>query len=187
MKLRIFLLIAFLLLHSISCNKNRRIFEVENIVKGWIGKCIQLPDVKPIIPYSRVKDTTQYTKSYNKAYKILLYTDSTGCTSCKLQLYLWKKYIKELNSQVDFMFYFHTKTEEELLLFFKREQFVYPIYIDSKDELNKLNKLPENPQYQCFLLNNNNKILSLGNPTHNSRIWELYKKIILGKVSEKYP
>jgi hypothetical protein len=36
-------------------------------------------------------------------------------------------------------------------------------------------------------LNKNNKVLAIGNPVYNPSIWELYKKIITGEISDKLP
>jgi hypothetical protein len=59
---------------------------------------------------------------------------------------------------------------------------------DKNDELNnKLNHFPNNPTFQCFLLDKNNKVLAIGNPANNTKIWELYKKIITGEVSDESP
>jgi hypothetical protein len=151
---------------------------VEHIVKDWTGKSLMFPEhLEPVYP---LKDDT-VTSAMNedaKEFKILFYVDSTGCTSCKLHLHLWKMYIKELSSVVDFKFYFYPKTEEELLFLLRRERFSYPVYIDSNDEINKLNRFPNNPAFQCFLLDKDNKVLAIGNPATNYKVWELYRKII---------
>jgi hypothetical protein len=82
------------------------------------------------------------------------------------------------------MFYFHPKTEEELLFILKHELFAYPVFFDKKNELDKLNNLPTNPLYQCFLLDKNNNVLIIGNPVYNQKIWELYQQTIIGEISE---
>jgi hypothetical protein len=161
--------------------------EIERLVKDWTGKTIVIPEhVKCVHPLR--DDTVRYTMDEDiKEYKILFYVDSTGCTHCKLHLHIWKMYIKELSSKVDFKFYFYPKTEEELLFLLNKERFAYPVYIDSNDELNSLNRFPANPAFQCFLLDRNNKILAAGNPAENYKVWELYRKIITGKARDKMP
>jgi hypothetical protein len=98
---------------------------------------------------------------------------------------MWKPYVEELKSEVDFLVYFQYKCEEELLSILTNEQFMYPVYIDNNDELNKLNKFPDNIMYQCFLLDSDNKVIAIGNPVHNIKIMELYQQIITGEVSDK--
>jgi hypothetical protein len=63
----------------------------------------------------------------------------------------------------------------------RTEKFVYPVCIDEKDSLNILNKFPSEMEYQTFLLDRDNKIIAIGNPIHNSKIKNLYLKIIQGK------
>jgi hypothetical protein len=169
-----------------SC-KNGTINEVEYILKEWVGKNIKFPDLEPIIYSIKTKDISKYAITKDKAYKVLLYIDSTGCTSCKLRLSLWMSFIEDLRSKVDFLFYFHLKSDEEVLLILKQDMFVYPVYIDKNDSLNKLNSFPSNIYHQCFLLDNNNKVLAIGNPVHNFQIWDLYKQIITGEISDKPP
>ena len=54
-----------------------------------------------------------------------------------------------------------------------------------KNEINRLNHFPNKIEYQCFLLDSNNKVLMIGNPTLNQKIWELYKEVITDEVATK--
>jgi hypothetical protein len=90
-------------------------------------------------------------------------------------------------NKVDFLFYFQPKKEEDFAFLLKTERFKYPIYLDIKNEINQLNHFQTKMEYQCFLLDNSNKVLVIGNPTLNPKIWELYKKIITGEISDKPP
>jgi hypothetical protein len=178
---RLFSLILFFVVCLSAC-KDKKIVDAEHIMREWLGKAIQFPDIEPTILYGKTTDTSTYVVTDSIRYKILIYIDSIGCTSCKIGLKIWQTYIEELNSKVDFLFYFQPKTENELLSLFKRTQFIYPVYIDNNNEINKLNNLPSNPQYQCFLLNHANEVILVGNPVHNIKLWELYKKIISDTV-----
>jgi hypothetical protein len=166
----------------VACKDKKR-FKQNKIVREWIGKTIQFPNIDPT--YIITKGTFDSIES--KEFKILLYTDSTGCTRCKSRMYIWQNYIEELGNQVNFLFYFYPKNEESLLSMLKLEIFNYPVFIDNNDKLNKLNKFSNNSMFQCFLLDKNNKILAMGNPVNNPQIWKLYKQIITGEVSTKQP
>jgi len=48
-----------------------------------------------------------------------------------------------------------------------------------------LNRFPIQTQYQCFLLDKDNKVLMVGNPVLNYEIWKLYKEQIFGTTQEK--
>ncbi|MDR1339789.1 MAG: DUF1573 domain-containing protein [Prevotellaceae bacterium] len=157
--------------------------DIDKILAEWVGKTVLFSNSKAICI-----DSLNYiseTGTAPKKYKVLLYTDSTGCTSCRLRLHMWKPYVEELKSEVDFLFYFQNKSEKELLSILANEQFIYPVYIDNNDELNRLNKFPDNIMYQCFLLDSDNKVIAVGNPVHNVKIMELYQQIITSEVSDK--
>jgi hypothetical protein len=169
--------------------KDKKITETERIVNKWIGKTILFPNIETT--YINDEDSSLYISNFDikkiKEYKILFYADSTGCTECKLSLHMWKSYIEELSSKVAFLFYFQVKSKKKFLFLLKIKQFNYPVYIDSNNELDKLNKLPDNPLYQCFLLDKDNKVISIGNPANNPKVWKLYKQIITGEISDKPP
>jgi hypothetical protein len=172
--------IVFIALFLSACKDNNT--KVEFLVKEWIGKTIRLPEIKPTILYTK---TAEDVDNDNGQYKILFYIDSTGCTKCKLQLHLWLSLIEKYKGQIDFLLFFSSKNNDELFSLLKDERFKYKVYFDINDELNKLNRFPSNPQFQCFLLDKDNKVLAIGNPTNNPQIWELYEKIITKNISNK--
>lgn len=52
--------------------------------------------------------------------------------------------------------------------------------------MNKLNHFPTDMAFHTFLLDKENKVVAIGNPIHNSKVKELYLKIIQGeKIGEK--
>jgi hypothetical protein len=78
------LITCLLILSAIlfSCNKKRNKYgEAEKTVTEWMDKTIQFPDKMVLSVYGRDTLSTSFPDT---PYKILLYTDSTGCTSCKL-------------------------------------------------------------------------------------------------------
>jgi len=86
-----------------------------------------------------------------------------------------------LGDRVDFLFYFQPKNEKELLYVFKQNDFDYPVYLDRENRLDQLNGFPSQMEYKCFLLDGNNKVVAIGNPALNPKIWELYKRQITGE------
>jgi Protein of unknown function (DUF1573). len=185
--LPIFLLFALLLL-SFSCKNNARRSEAEKIVSEWVGKTIRIPDG---IPCSFKGKDTLYSP-LNTPYKIFVYIDSAGCTGCKAQFYKWNPVIEEialkLSDKVDLQFVIHPKDEKDLQFQFRRDNFIYPVFLDRTNEADKLNHFPQETLYQCFLLDDKNKVLLIGNPILNPQIWELYKQVISGEtdnLSEK--
>lgn len=119
-------------------------------------------------------------------YKVLVFVDSLGCTSCKLQLNKWKELIIETDSltggTVPFLFFFQSSDEKELYYLLKRDRFDLPVCIDREDRLNKLNGFPSDMTFQTFLLDKDNRVVALGNPVHNLAVKDLYRKQITGNL-----
>ena len=154
-------------------------------LKEWIGKEIILPDNMKFTIMGI--DTIDF--NFNKSkYKIVHYIDSIGCVSCKLKLPMWKEFINKMNSfqdSVSFIFIFQPKDIEELQYKLFCDNFNYPVYIDSDNQFNKINKLLTDDTFHTFLLNEKNHILSIGNPIENSSIKDLFLKIIQNKEITK--
>ena len=167
-----------------ACSESRE-EAVYRLVKEWTGKEIKFPERSVFTVQG--KDTVDFTYS-NADYKVLVYVDSVGCTSCKLQLDRWKKVIKEMTEEtgqdIPFLFFFHPKDMKELRYLTRRDAFTYPVCFDENDELNALNRFPSDMTFQTFLLNKDNKVVSIGNPVHNPKVKELYMKHITGSRSD---
>lgn len=158
-----------------SCNENKEKKEITQIVKEWQAKEIVFP--ANLIFTKHGKDTLDYEVPVS-TYKILMYVDSIGCTSCKLHLHKWREFISEVdsltNGSVPILFFFHPKDVREVSYLLKRDGIDIPVCIDVKDEMNLINRFPAHQEFQTFLLNGENKVLYIGNPVQNIRIKEMY-------------
>lgn len=184
----LFIITIFIEIGLLSCTENKN-DEFSKTVRDWTGKEIHFPE--NLACYFMNMDTT-CVNLYNDNFKILFYVDSLGCTSCRLkQLYVWKRIISESDSVFEkspvFLFFFNPKRAEEndLKSALKNSRFKYNVFIDSEDKIGKSNKFPLTQEFQCFLLDRNNKVLLIGNPASNPKIWELYKQTISGKAQEE--
>lgn len=168
-----------------SCN-NSEVCELKLLIKEWERKEILFPKETN---FTKLGAVTSDTLIITSNYKILVYVDSAGCTNCKLQLPKWKKIISELdlttNGNVQVLFFMHPKEKKEIQYLLKRDNFNHPVCIDEADSLNKLNHFPADERFHTFLLDENNKVLAMGNPIHNPKVKELYMKIILGDKAPK--
>ena len=168
-----------------SCKDNGKRQDIEKIVNEWVGKEIRFPGNTPC--YVSGKDTLPelYKEGFGKEFKILLYVDSAGCSSCRLKLLEWEQLMEEADSlfqgKVGFLLFFQPKSAKEIEYLFLRERFDYPVFMDINGTINDLNRFPQAMSYQCFLLDKNNKVLMIGNPVLNHRIWELFKEQLSGK------
>ena len=169
----------------VSCAESDK-ERLSRLVKEWERKEVLFP------PHSTFtiqgKDTVNF-KFKDADYKVVTYIDSVGCTSCKLQLHRWKEMVAEVDSLTDgrvpFLFYFHPKDMKELRYLTRRDNFTYPVCLDERDELNRLNQFPSDMTFQTFLLDKENKVVAIGNPILNPRVKELYLKLITGNSSMK--
>jgi hypothetical protein len=184
---RVLLFVAFCSIYSCSDNRKQKAI-VKSIVIEWVDREILFPAVTPCYFEEMSMDTSKYSSLLEYDYKVLLYVDSMGCTSCKLRLLDWKQLIGEADSvfagKMGFLFFFYPKNKKELRALLSSHQMDYPVFIDESNEINRLNNFPSKTEYQCFLLDKDNRVLLVGNPTLNPRIWELYKEVIMGKKAE---
>lgn len=172
------------LLIIIACQDKKK-EEAINSVKEWMGKEILFP--RNSIFTIRGKDTIDFNL-YKSEYKIVSYIDTAGCTSCRLKLAEWQRFMNEVDSitssHTPFVFYLYPKNTKDLLIEFRREAFDYPVCLDETDEFNRLNQLAKSNTLRTFLLNKENKIVTIGNPIENPNIKKFYLKILTGKEQE---
>ena len=164
-----------------SCSESRE-EAMLRLVNEWKDKSVIIP-VRSVFTVQG-KDVVDF--NYRDAeYKILVYTDSVGCTSCKLQLPKWKRMIAEVDSltggSVPFLFYFHAKDPKELRFYLRRDNFTYPVCFEEDDYINRLNRFPSDMTFQTMLLDKENKVVAIGSPVLNPKIKDLYLEIITGK------
>ena len=168
-----------------SCQESRE-EAMLRLVNKWNGKEIKFP-FRSVFTIQG-KDTVDFDFG-NADYKVITYIDSVGCTSCKLQLPRWKKFVAEVdsltNGRVPFLFYFHPKDMKELRYLTRRDDFTYPVCFDERDGLNRLNQFPTDMIFQTFLLDKDNKVVAMGNPIHNPKVKGLYLGLITGSRSSK--
>lgn len=172
---------------TFSC-KDKTEERIESLVQEWQGKEIKFPDNPIFTQY--VKDTVDYQIPASD-YKVVMYVDSIGCVSCKLQLPRWKEFIDQVdsvcNKGVPFLFFFQPKDNQELRRILRIDNFSLPVCIDTEDRFNKLNHFPSEMMFQTFLLDKDNKVVVIGNPIHNLKVRDLYLQKIAGITVNELP
>lgn len=176
-----------LLFFAMFCQKNDRA-KVESLVKEWNNKEIRFPDNPVFTRYAT--DTVPY-RIPKTDYKVVVFVDSVGCISCKLQLPKWKEFMHEVDSlsdgNVPFVFFFQTKNVRELRYILRRDNFSHPVCIDTEDSFYKLNRFPGEMMFQTFLVDSENRVKVIGNPIHNLSVKDLYLKEIAGIEAVSLP
>ena len=126
-------------------------------------------------------DTIDYDID-NCDYKILCFIDTVGCTLCKLNYAGWEQFMSEVNSNrnqtTNFLMIINTDRPEEITKASKRYHFNYPVSFDGKI-FNEVNPgLPYKSAVQTFLLDDENKVVAIGNPLYDSELRKQYKAVI---------
>ena len=178
MKKQLYILLLLSLLTACKEN-NKEKFAL--LVQEWQGKEIVFPQNMAFTRF--VTEPVDY-RIPDAEYKVLVYVDSIGCTSCKLQLPKWKELIAHVdsatNGNIPFIFVLQSKDDRELRYILKRDNFDRPVCIDRNNRFDELNQFPQDITFQTFLLDKDNKVKVIGNPVHNLAVRDLYLKQITG-------
>lgn len=125
---------------------------------------------------------TDKSEQKNYDYQIVLYTDSAGCTDCAFDLESWTDLMKSadttLSRSANFKFIFHPSAKSQLQTLIIKSNFKYPVYLDRDNHFYNENFIPEDLLLQCFLIDNKNKVLAVGNPIYRSEVWNYFKELI---------
>ena len=163
-----------------SCKEGKK-EQFARLVQEWQGKEIVFPQDMAFTRF--VTESVDY-RIPDAEYKVLVYVDSVGCTSCKLQLPKWQELIAHVdsatNGNIPFIFVFQSKDDRELRYILKRDNFDRPVCIDRNNRFDELNQFPQDITFQTFLLDKDNKVKVIGNPVHNLAVRDLYLKQITG-------
>ena len=174
------LYISLLLSLLTACKENNK-EKFALLVQEWQGKEIVFPQDMAFTRF--VTEPVDY-RIPDAEYKVLVYVDSVGCTSCKLQLPKWQELIAHVdsatNGNIPFIFVFQSKDDRELRYILKRDNFDRPVCIDRNNRFNSSNRFPQDITFQTFLLDKDNKVKVIGNPVHNLAVRDLYLKQITG-------
>lgn len=174
-------LICFVCFSLFSCNEQNK-KDIKKMVEEWSYKKIVFPNNPTFTRFAKDTIIGYFEKDCN--YKVLTYIDSIGCLRCHLKLNAWKPFIKQLEDtfpECNVLFFIHPMNKKSVEHLLKTENFAYPVCIDEKDSINKLNHFPVEMRFQTLLLDKENKVLAIGNPVQNPKIKELYLKIISGE------
>lgn len=181
--------VVLLLLFVFGCSEGKYKYAQE--IKKLESDIIRLPLNGVVVNQDARCDKLDI---FNKSFKLVNYTDSIGCTSCAInQLDWWEDFIdyaNKFNGRLKFYFIFSPikKDLNSIKLAISNKMLNYPIMLDTLKEFERLNPhLPKNRALHTFLLDENNRVILVGNPLRNKKIKEMFYKIVedkLGKPGE---
>ncbi len=171
-------LLAFIVFSCGSSDKRGLLKQSEALVSEWYGKEIRMVES---LPCRVLGNDTLAGDMFSKPCKILVYVDSSGCTACRLQLLEWGALLgemKPIQDKVSVLFVFQTPKSEELDELFQRYGVRYPYFQDKDEKLKKVNGFPEDMSSLVFLLDKDNRVVLVGSPIGNTKLWQLYREQI---------
>lgn len=168
-----------------SCNSRDIVEkEYEQLISDTICLCL---DQMLVVSYDSC-DIPQVKSNCmsNRTKKMVIYADISLCTSCYIkQMPNWYSLINEVKrdygNSVEFCFIINCQKQEldDIFSTLKYVSFDYPSFVDTSSVFRKVNKnIPENNLFHCFLLDETNSVVMVGNPQQNSRIKELLSQYL---------
>lgn len=172
------LILLFSFIAFSSCNNNKQISQQINRL---YGKKVIVPEENIVLLHNPMH--IESPKCDGGTLKLVQLIDSTNCTKCYLRtLSRWNLYLNyEDNCQVRFFFYVEPNetTVKDIKEHFLNSGLQHDIYVDTCGEFRRLNPfLPKEQIYHTILLDENDKIIFVGNPILNQNIEILFRKII---------
>lgn len=181
--------IVFILLFiGYGCkNASQRNQALQEKVKQYHHKKIQLPFSDSVLYKSTMIPVGQ-TRLEDADIQISTYIDG-HCGSCLKTLANWSPLISLANKYPDFqiLFYVYTYSRDEFIQYYYPEVIhEYPVIFDAEKLYLKQNELSEYEDYHTFLLNNENEVTLVGNPTRSGKLMDLYEKEIIKQLNSGF-
>lgn len=172
--------IIFFFIITSCINKSN---ETKNIVQAWLEKEVQIPSE---LNFRNLGQNIPSSQILKYRYKVLVYLDSNGCIACRLNLPKWKAFIdscQQEGTDIGFLFIVQSDDYRSFENKLKGFNFTYPYVYDPTDKWNKLNEFPKEEEFRTFLLNENNRVMLIGNPINNKKMRKLYDSVLTSKKS----
>ena len=130
------------------------------------------------------KDTLVAVSS-SPAARMIVWYDTTGCSSCRInRLYEWEEllaYSKALRDKFQFFFVMTPKTADMESIRFSLMTYPinHPVWIDTASYFARANpQVPIGDRFHTFLLDRDNRVVQVGDPTTEESLMNRYKKTI---------
>ncbi|MDE6153702.1 MAG: hypothetical protein K2G21_06095 [Muribaculaceae bacterium] len=167
------LIISFVVILSSCCNNS-----IENEIKNFKSQKIDLKlDELQLL-------TGEIVSSNSKKLKLVVYTDSTECTSCRIfQMYLWNDFLEKtlsVKDSIDVLFVFNTTDDINVDVIKDISPYLHGarLYLDSLGTIKNNNEyFPKSNDLHTFLLDRDNNVILIGDPIKNVAIEDLYNKV----------
>ena len=149
----------------------------------WAGKTVILSGEYEAVMMGKDTSVALYDTS---SVKILNYFGPQECSPCRLQdLIRWQALLSDLQPDslqrsIRFINIFGVNRDVGIMKINSMTYRIdYPIFIDTIGAFERANPhLPSDPVFHTFLLDRDNRVVLVGSPIGNPKMWELYKSTI---------
>ena len=150
------------------------------------------------IPYERMEcwtsDSILEDRPWNKAkLKLVHYVDSATCSTCYLQKIAIYGFLFSMEAQSNNDFYNvfiinpNIIAKKKLISDFSGKLIPQTIFVDSTNVFMESNpNLPSESMYHTFMLDENNKVILVGNPMLNKQIEDMMLSIVEEKLGRRF-
>lgn len=168
-----------LLLLSIFCSGCSDEFKNRKALEKMLGQEIRFPDSLRLINQDQVEDSSLL--SLDNKIKLVFYISPDECSTCRISsIYTVDTLFKIIPPTMFVPVVIVSpdgKTRDETIKKLYNGWFDFPIYDDILSEFTEINKfIPKSSSFHAFLLDRNDRIALVGDPTRNLQILELYIK-----------
>lgn len=173
-------ILVFLCLSLLVFCNSCRTRSIPKEIEAFVDQEITFPDKLQPVLNGRIASNLNLLDA---EIKLVVWIDSTGCTSCALQhmdpWYDVTDYTSQFGAKVKVIFILSPKYRDRQSIDLSTMLFRYPLYIDRDYNFPELNPdLPKDRRLHVFLLNRKNQVVLVGNPIGNDELWSLYKQQI---------
>ena len=172
-----FLLVIVLLLQS--CQIVTKGDEAYNAIVRNAGRHIELPNETVV---NLRGDSVSLT---DDNLKILVYIDSTQCTACQMNVRRWNEFAAKLPSEFlsRLSMVFVANSKNEWLVRYETGKIGHlSAIIDTNSTLSAQVFCSLPASFRCFLLDEDNRVVLIGNPIASEKIEKLYLKTIMERL-----
>lgn len=157
------------------------------LCKKLTGKEIHIPQSLKLMNKQFLSDSS-LTKLDNKI-KLIISVPKTQCTGCRLSAHQLIDSLINSIPHENFTLMVIIEPLPQLLpditRIIKQHKLNYPIYLDSNSGfIAQNNFLPKDNAFHSFLLDSNNKIKLIGDPSTDYNLMKLYQSVILDTYAE---
>ena len=156
--------------------------KVKRLVSRMMGTEITIPKSLELMNAKFIADSLWLVR--DDKYKLVITISNEQCTNCRISVHdlIDSLLVSVPSCDIAPMVVLSNPDEESIRdAYYTIEKFrlSYPIYLDISSRLFELNPvIPDNPSFQSFLLDRDDRIVLVGDPSLDYNIMKLYQKVL---------